>query len=79
MKENKFIRIEEREDKVYNGRTSYEVINKRGDYVLGEIYYLPAWRQYVFAPFEDTEYNYSCLETIVSWLTELNQKSRRRG
>lgn len=77
MIEGKFIRIEEREDKVYNGKTSYEVINKRGDYVLGEIYYLIEWRQYVFAPFEDTEYNHSCLETIISWLRELNQNKRR--
>lgn len=73
MKESKYIRIEAT-DEIIDHKTVYEVINKRGDYVLGQIYYLSAWRQFVFAPVEDSEYNHSCLSTIMDWLKELNKK-----
>jgi hypothetical protein len=75
MKESRFIKIKDIESK-FDGKPRYEVINKRGDYVLGDIYYFSGWRQYIFAPYEDSEYNSECLSTIVSWLNELNKKSK---
>jgi hypothetical protein len=52
----------------------WDVMNKRGNYPLGVIYWLGAWHQYVFGPLDGTEYNHGCLGEIAAFLTRLNSE-----
>ena len=52
-KENKYIKIVE---VPHSGKTrGFEVWNKSGDYLIGEIEWYGAWRQYCFFPCKDFE------------------------
>lgn len=48
-----------------------------GGVVLGETHWYNSWRQYVFAPFSDTEYSAGCLADIERFLKEANEQARR--
>jgi len=71
-KENKYIKIVE---VPHSGKTrGFEVWNKSGDYLIGEIEWYGAWRQYCFFPCEDMVFNSTCLELIINFLKEINIK-----
>jgi hypothetical protein len=48
-------------------------INTKTDNPLGSVEYYYGWRQYVFVPVNNTEFNNSCLNTISGFLTQLNK------
>lgn len=74
---NKYIWFELMED---TGKTqTWGVVNKSGGYRLGQILWYNGWRQYVFCPDENTDYNNTCLETIMNFLTRLNREKRIVG
>jgi hypothetical protein len=59
------------------GKTQqWAVLNKSGGYPLGRILFYYAWRQYIFQPATDTEFNCSCLDTISGFLKRLNAEQR---
>ena len=71
---NKYIHFELTED---TGKTqSWIVVNKTSGYHLGLITWYSGWRQYVFRPDGDSEYNYSCLDTINDFIKLLNKEHR---
>lgn len=51
---------------------AWDILNKSGGYLLGEIFWYPAWRQFIFRPCPATEFNKSCLTEIVGVLSVLN-------
>lgn len=54
-----------------SGKTHiWEVLNRRGKYVLGLITYRAGWRQYVFLPDAATEYSAGCLDDISAFMKE---------
>ena len=71
---NKYIHFELWGD---TGKTQlWRVINKSGCYQLGLITWFGSWRQYVFQPVENTEYNNTCLITITNFINHLNKEKR---
>jgi len=76
IKTTKYMVFEEIERKP---KTSvWQVLNRKSSYVLGLIEYYTGWRQYVFEPSGNTEFNNSCLNEISGFLTELNN-NRQTG
>ena len=52
----------------------YNVIStSRGD-LLGQIYWYPQWRQYIFEPNDDTIWNRICLREVITFLQNLMDK-----
>jgi hypothetical protein len=45
---------------------------------LGIIRFSGAWRQYVFESFDGTYWSYGCLEQVIEFLKEQNEKWRRK-
>ena len=73
-RENKYIKIVE---VPHSGKTrGFEVWNKSGDYLIGEIEWYSAWGQYCFFPYEDMVFNSTCLDLINDTLKEINIKHR---
>lgn len=70
----KFIEFQEAGDML-------RIHNKKNGSLLGEIFYLPKWRQFVFAPVARPIFSDDCLEEIVSTLKELNfvHKKKEKG
>lgn len=54
-------------------KQTWDVLNKAGNYLLGELLWYAAWRQYVFRPCLNTEFNKSCLDDIAEVLEALNK------
>ncbi len=54
-----------------------EVVNNTGDYSLGFIEWYGPWRQYVFQPASNTEFNAGCLSTITAVLNQLKQEQTK--
>lgn len=54
----------------------WNVVNKRSGSILGIILWYSGWRQYVFRPSSDTEYNNGCLDAISTFLTRLNKEKK---
>jgi hypothetical protein len=48
-----------------------EVVSKQHGFILGEIRWYGAWRQYVFYPSSDSLYNWKCLSEISEYLTKM--------
>jgi hypothetical protein len=57
----------------------WKVINKTGNYSLGDIGWFEGWRQYVFRPNPNCEFNNTCLNTIEHFLSRLNVEKRIKG
>lgn len=57
-------------------RTTYivDVLSRRSNDSLGMIHWHPAWRQYVFAPCEDTIFNTGCMDDIKLAITVLHHR-----
>ncbi len=71
---NQYIQFEIRSD---TGKTqSWAVINKSGFYSLGLITWYAVWRQYIFQPTENSEYNATCLDAISAFIKRLNGEHR---
>jgi hypothetical protein len=71
---NKYIQFELMED---TGKTQHWiVVNKNYGTNLGQISWYSSWRQYTFQPADQTEFNNTCLITIVNFLNKLNQVKR---
>ena len=70
--ENKYIKIVE--TRSTEKTKFFEVINKAEDYLIGEIEWYGAWRQYCFFPYEDMVFNSTCLDLINDTLKEINIK-----
>ena len=77
VEENQYIKIID--NGIFEPRKthSYHIKNKRGNYHLGYIEWYSAWRQYCFMPNKETVWNKHCLETIISFLTEINTEHRK--
>jgi len=72
--ENKYIKI--KEVKSSDKTKWFDIVNQKGNYVIGEIYWYPSWRQYCFFPYEDMVFNDTCLELVLDFLKEINIKHR---
>lgn len=71
---NKYIWFELLED---TGKTqTWSVVNKSSGYQIGLVIWYNGWRQYVFRPIENTEYNSTCLDTISDFIKRLNKEHR---
>ena len=61
----------------------YECLNKNGGYGIGTIKWYPAWRQYVYTPYEDTVYSQGCLNDISDFIGKIKrlepQEAKRDG
>jgi len=64
-KENRFIRIQEPDDRTPN---YYVIINKKSGQVIGWIDYYKNWKLFVFNPYQNTVWNSECLEFITNFL-----------
>jgi len=74
-RENKYIKIVE--TRSTEKTKFFEVINKAEDYLIGEIYWYGAWRQYcLFTPYSDMVFNSACLELIINFLNDINEKHK---
>jgi len=61
------------------GRTHrWTVDAKRSGDILGVVEWYGPWRQYVFQPDPNTEYNKGCLLDIADFLDEMNAEQRNR-
>jgi len=75
--ENKYIKIVEDENTIGERKTkTFDIVNKNGEYYIGQIYWYGAWRQYCFFPYEDMVFNSTCLELIIAFLNDINEKHR---
>lgn len=73
--ENKYIKIIETP---HTGKTKgFEIINKSGNYPIGEIYWYSNWRQYCLFTWEDMIFNSQCLELINEFLKGINIEHRK--
>ncbi len=72
---NKYIKIVETP---HLGKTKgFDVLNKKGDYQLGDIEWYSEWRQYCFFPFDYMVFNSECLELITEFLKGINIEHRK--
>ena len=70
--DNKYIKIIEYS---HTGKTKgFNIINKSGNYIIGEIYWYSAWRQYCFFPSPSSVFNNACMTDIQSMIKELMSK-----
>ena len=73
--ENRYIKIEEY---LHTGRTKgFNVTNKSGGYIIGEIYWYTNWRQYCFYLLDNMVFNSECLELITDFLKEINIEHKK--
>lgn len=49
----------------------YLVTSSIGDVPLGQIYWINGWRRYGFHPFEETQFDASCLKEITNFIEDL--------
>ena len=71
---NKYIQFELMSD---TGKTQHWIcVNKASGSNLGNIQWYGAWRQYTFRPSAETEFNNSCLDSIIAFLNRLNKEKR---
>ena len=75
--ESKWVRFE----RVSTGATPrktaiYFVVNKTQNALLGEVRWYASWRQYIFAPKENTLYARSCLADIERFIGSLMEQRR---
>jgi hypothetical protein len=71
--------LEFREISKLDKKTKYiQVISKLHGFILGEIRWYGAWRQYVFYPAHDTLYNRTCLSEMSEYLNSL-MNERKTG
>lgn len=71
---NKYIHFELYHD---TGKTQqWKVRNKTSIFCLGFILWESRWRQYVFCPSENSEFNNGCLDTIIQFMDRLNKEKR---
>lgn len=66
MKKYKFITIRQCPNKIIMPR--YEILNNKSQNVLGNIYWYPAWRWYVFESKPECVFNNSCLRDILDFM-----------
>lgn len=60
------------EDDHYGGKTKRIVVtSKKNFYILGEIKWYGAWRQYTFCPRENTIWNKQCMQDIIDYINKL--------
>ena len=52
----------------------WTVINKKGQYGLGDVAWSVAWRQYIFRPFPRTEWSAGCLEDVAKFLKAVREE-----
>ena len=74
-KENKWIKIVEYP---HTGKTKgFDVFNKSGSYVLGDISWYSTWRQYCFTTVDNMIFNSTCLDLITDFLKEINTEHHK--
>ena len=70
----KYLQFELMED---SGKTQcWIVVNKTYGTNLGLLSWYGAWRQYTFQPSVKTEFNNTCLDSIIGFLNRLNKEKR---
>ena len=52
-------------------------IYNKSDELLGNIYWRPGWRTYVFNPVEDMELDTKCLDDINNYIKELIEERKK--
>ncbi len=74
----KYLEVKQLPD-IAGHKTHWWLIQSKGEggSALGEVHWYNSWRQYVFAPLSDTEYNAGCLADIEKFLKEVNEQARR--
>ena len=72
--ENQYIKIVE--TKGARKTRCFDIWNKKADYIVGEIYWYGAWRQYCLLALEGMVFNNTCLELIINFLNDINEKHR---
>ena len=59
--------------------TGWNVVNNKSGALLGIVEWYGPWRQYVFEAIDQPIFNNACLEELVAFLTDLNNKQRSKG
>ena len=67
MKDYKFIYMTEIPNEGKKTR-KFQVVNKRTDFILGEIKFYGAWFTYCFYPAPDCLFNIGCMEDIIDFI-----------
>jgi hypothetical protein len=70
--------IEFREIKMPAGRKTkwFAVVNKHSQTVIGDIYWYPAWRQFIFEPIAKTIWSWDCLLAVSNFIKGLMDERR---
>jgi hypothetical protein len=69
MAEYKYILFEEVETK---GKTRrFNCLNKKSNFILGEVIWVIGWRQYCFFPSGDTQFSVGCLNDVIDFIQKL--------
>lgn len=75
--ENKFIRFVEDGSDPYNGKSQFRVVSRSNDGILGDIYWYPNWRQFIFESEEDVIWSWDCLKGVSEFMQELNEAAKK--
>lgn len=62
-----------------SGKTLKWTVATKYGVLLGRIYWLTSWRQYVFAPVADTEWSAGCLSDLVGFLESATRDQLRHA
>ena len=59
-----------------NRKTPIYWLLNNDNFNLGEIKWFPAWRKYCFYPNMDTIWDTKCLEEVIEFMNQINNKRR---
>jgi hypothetical protein len=73
--ENEYIRIGPSLTPSTGKTQHFDVVNRRAEFLLGQIRWYGAWRQYCFFPNHDGIFNKGCLDTIAEFCDTADEAS----